>query len=488
MPKCRPLHRFTVLFLAASFLSCVAAPSIVVAQNQGGGGGNNGGGGGNNGGGNNGGGGAAGGIDVNADGLVSLRSIRTASSKLSRRRLEAAAKAHLSADVNSPTEMRLVSLPALEAACAKLIDAGETLPPEIQFLAGLQRIDYVFLYPETGDIVLAGPAEGFAPDATGRMVGVSNGRPTLILEDLLVALRSDGNLGCSIDPVPGNLAAMQRWVSVNNNPVSLAVAQNRYREMARLLGKQTIRVWGVPPASHFARSLVEADYKMKLISIGIEKPRVRGITSHLALVSPGKNSIQRWWFAPKYDAIERNDDETAWSFSGPRARLLAQEELTDADGNRSAAAETAESTQKFAKQFTEKFQALADKLPVFADLQNLIDMAVTAAVLRKSNMRERVGWEMELFGDEERLPTSTFPVPTQTQSLANTKTIGRRMVIGLVSGGVQVSGRRTLQSRQVTVSKQLNTTYGENLRQETHTHWWWDSSAPVARETTAAKR
>ena len=37
----------------------------------------------------------------------------------------------------------------------------------MQFLAGLTRVRYVFYYPETKDIVLAGPAEGWAADAAG---------------------------------------------------------------------------------------------------------------------------------------------------------------------------------------------------------------------------------------------------------------------------------------------------------------------------------
>ncbi len=39
-------------------------------------------------------------------------------------------------------------------------------------LAGLTKIDYVLLYPESNEIVIAGPAEGFVEDSTGRVVGI----------------------------------------------------------------------------------------------------------------------------------------------------------------------------------------------------------------------------------------------------------------------------------------------------------------------------
>ena len=45
--------------------------------------------------------------------------------------------------------------------------AGQPVSDEMKYLAGLLRIHYVFFYPETGDIVLAGPAEGFAEDPVG---------------------------------------------------------------------------------------------------------------------------------------------------------------------------------------------------------------------------------------------------------------------------------------------------------------------------------
>ena len=53
-------------------------------------------------------------------------------------------------------------------------------------LAGLLRVRYVFYYPESKDIVLAGPAEGWVPDASGRVVGITSGRPVLQLQDLAV--------------------------------------------------------------------------------------------------------------------------------------------------------------------------------------------------------------------------------------------------------------------------------------------------------------
>ena len=65
-------------------------------------------------------------------------------------------------DLKSFSKLRKVSLRGLEAAIANH-RANETtdLPQTIEMLAGLQQIQYIFVYPELNDIVLAGPAEGW---------------------------------------------------------------------------------------------------------------------------------------------------------------------------------------------------------------------------------------------------------------------------------------------------------------------------------------
>ena len=53
------------------------------------------------------------------------------------------------------------------------------------YLAGLTELQYVFYYPETKDIVIAGPAEGMMLDGLNRPVGIVTGQAVLQLEDLL---------------------------------------------------------------------------------------------------------------------------------------------------------------------------------------------------------------------------------------------------------------------------------------------------------------
>ena len=88
-------------------------------------------------------------------------------------------------ELNDPVAMRKVSLRGLEAAIAQAVEAGEELPDSVRYLAGLQRIQYVFVYPEQNDIVMAGPGEGWKVGDDGSIVGVTTGRPVLLLDDLI---------------------------------------------------------------------------------------------------------------------------------------------------------------------------------------------------------------------------------------------------------------------------------------------------------------
>src|SRR5262249_21426206 len=153
----------------------------------------------------------------------------------------------------------------------------------------------------------------------GRMIGVDSGRPTLRLDDLLVALRTipkSNQVGCSIDPVPARLAALQRFIQ-QGGPAPIEVVEARFKEMDDILGLQTVRIDGVPPDSHFAALLVEADYRMKRIAIGLEIPRVKGLKSHLSMTGSNGNTMQRWWFVPSYDSISKSSDGQAFQFAGP---------------------------------------------------------------------------------------------------------------------------------------------------------------------------
>lgn len=419
-----------------------------------------------------------GGIAIDSAGVVTPAFAKETTARLNQKRQEALAAKHLPGDVNVSSPMRMVSLVRMEKASRQFAEQNRHVPVEMQFLAGIQRIDYVFVYPETGDLVIAGPAEGFAPNAIGRMLGTSTGRPPLRLDDLIVALRTVPHaslIGCSIDPTQQGLARFNDYLKRNSFATTTAVIQQRFREMTRAMGTQDVSVFGVPPDSHFASVLVEADYRMKLMSVGLERPKIARWKSHLQLIGNGGNTLQRWWFTPLYDAFRQSEDGNAFQISGQRVQLMSQSEQVSASGKISAAALQAQSIEKFARQFTERYEDVAEVSPIFAELQNIIDLAILAALFEKEQLPQRVGWSMELFLDEAQTPLAKGNSPSKVESVCNYRKAGRS-IVGLVGGGVSISPNKLL--RQVEFEREGNRELESKVRGSVPPddlgNWWWD--------------
>jgi len=449
------LNRVIVVIMA-SWFGCLA-----VAQNNG------------NGGQGNGGNQFPGGILIDPDGVVSAVQVQRIDRKLEQQRLKALASAQLPSEMTRASELRKVSLGRLEQECQKLLDAGASLTTDLLHLAGLTQIQYVFVMSEFGDLVLAGPAEGFAAMQDGRVVGVETGRPVLTLDDLLVMLRlpsTNQTLGCSFDPDPGRLAATQRWNRTNAAPAAAAVARQRFQTMANILGNWDVTVFGLPSNSHAALTTVEADFEMKRLALGLRKPAVRGFRSHLDLAKAGENSMRRWWFIPRYDVIERTEDRSVFHLSGPRLQLLSQEELVDVAGNRSDAPFREVSAERYTRQFNRHMPELCRQTPSFAGIQNLFDLAIAVALIRANGLAEAAGWEPSLFLDNAGLPLQKYNVPSETPSLVNVKSARRGMLLGKISGGVTIvpdqvaSESRPIEPGSLPLPQPAPAGVG----------WWWD--------------
>ncbi|MFM7055486.1 MAG: DUF1598 domain-containing protein [Planctomycetota bacterium] len=416
-----------VLLLAGLCLLCPLPPA---SAQQGGGGGQ---------------GQMPGGILIRPGGLIDHTATIAfpAASLRERRQL---AETMLSESLRKPSTRRSVSLRRLDQQLTTLLADAKPLPPEIRFLAGLTRIDEVFI-DGTADIVISGPAEGFAPAAGRRVTGLESGRPVLCLDDLLTALRAPEILehcGCSIDPNPERLAESQAWLRANSAPATLQVARARMDHMIRLMGPWQVTTFGVPEDSRMSLSMVEADYLMKRLAIGVERSGTGGLKTTLQLAKPGDNMMRRWWFAGSPDYLSCSTDRSLWLLSGPRFQLLAQEELMAADGTLFDAENLQGSSEEFAGLFNERREELVKKHPAFADLQNLFDVLITAGLMRDALDNGRLSWTPQVLTTAEQLPTFSYPVPRETLPLLNTRQAPGGPLIGAFSGGVVLRVRSLL--------------------------------------------
>ena len=459
-------------------LSCLITLMIVssVAFGQGGGvnlgggnqGGNQGGGAGGNGN------GGVGGIRIDASGLVERVVIPVMNARALQKLLESSAAKSLPSELNHSSDQRKVSLRDLDREIDRLLTAKQPLADAIGNLAGLTRIDYVFIADDGHDVIIAGPAEGFAMQPDGRVVGIVSHRPVLCLDDLLVAIRTASEkttFGCSFDPEPARLAQTQQLLKQNTRAASASAAQQGFQQIGGVLGHWNVRVFGLPESSHMAAAMVDADFALKRLTTGDENPQVAGFKSYFSMMRPNADSMRRWWFSPRYEAIEANAQQTAFRFSGPRLQVSAQDEIVDANGNRQDAPATHVSLEKYAQQFTEKIPALAENVPAIAQLQNMVDLLVTVALIGKTRAAGRLDWDPLAFNDEQRLPVQQFGVSKETPSIVKVRMAGSRTVMGLIAGGVMVTPRRVLADMKPTADE---ATLELPVRTDQNSSWWWD--------------
>lgn len=482
----RYLRNFAVLMAAVGLMLTYQS----TAYCQGNGGGNFGGGnaGGGNAGAGNGTGLGTGGIEVDASGVLQARTLMGNAAALNRQRF-AAAKATINEDLQKPSRFRKISLNRLEKEVKKLVDAGLPIPADMQYLAGLTKITNVFFYPETQDIVIAGPAEGYFINADNHVVGMKSGLATLQLQDLIVALRCfspDGKktsiISCSIDPTQQGLANFRdTYTKIARSGRFQRGMENEVVQLYKQsLGMQQITVNGVSTKTNFARVLVEADYEMKMIGIGLKSPpRGVKITSFIEKAKPNsvaKSSLQRWFFQPDYDCVHVNEDETAMELVGNGVKLVGEDESVVANGQRKRTGGVNRASMAYCNTFTRAYPQMAEKAPLWGELRNVIDMSVVAAFIQKMDFYAKSEWDLGVFADESKLAVEILDAPTQVAPVANAVWKGSYFM-SPIAGGVNIQPRVALNSDRIkkdedgSIDKAKN---GVELSGLSDGQWWWD--------------
>jgi hypothetical protein len=427
----------------------------------------------------------AAGVAVDADGVLRRLTRGDAQGLLARERAQQAL-AMLDSDIAKRSPLRKVSLTRLARLIKKSIEEGHGPDEAMKHLAGLTRIKYTFYYPETQDIVIAGPAEGWMEDLAGRPVGVETGQPVLELQDLIVAMRtfppgkaSKPVVYCSIDATEEGLARMQQFLSQVGSSFQGGIDEqfivNGLRES---LGLQVITVGGVPASTHFAQVMVEADYRMKLIGIGLEEPAadIRSYISLANFATMARNAMVRWWFVPDYQRIRVSEDGLAAEFVGNGVKLVGEDEVVGKDGSRRQAGSQNRASQRFTEGFTNKYGQLSDRDPVYAQLRNCIDMLVVAALMQKNDFYGQAGWDLSVLGEEKTYPVETYNAPKQVASAVNSIWKGSRLATP-VGGGVQVRATKILESENLLADEKGEVAAAReavSLSDLPADKWWWD--------------
>jgi hypothetical protein len=347
------------------------------------------------------------GISVNPDGAIEFRQ-RDAQSELNKIKSRRPLK---ETPADADKRLKFVSLVKVTNDLREAIDSNKPLSNDLKYLQGLTQINYVFLYPDEKDLVIAGPAEEIDASNPMQPRGKLTGRPVVQLDDLIAALRRangpDGRrpFGCSIDPPPNAVERAQAVLQRVGSSDRALLA----REMARDLGPQQVRLFGAPPDSRLAFICVAADYQLKRYTTVTDPFPLAGIGHPVDNSRPAGNG---YWFEVNYEKLLVSPDNTAYEIRGPRLQMKVGAIPFDTKG-------ATERAKTWAAKVNQNIPALAAAAPIYADLQNVADLALLASLIQKDKLAERASWDTSWLLDESKYATRRIPIPRTCETIVN---------------------------------------------------------------------
>ena len=399
-----------------------------------------------------------------------------------------ARKADLNENMARPSSMRVVSLTRLEAEIARRIEQGQPVLTTMKHLAGLSAVQYVFVDPETREIMIAGPAEGWQYNEAGIPVGVSSGVPTLQLDDLVTVMRifslsGEKFFNCLIVPRKEGLQKLSAFVERSNSRGSLrpgAGVRNFANKCQEELGLQDTVFNGVPTDSRVARVILEADYRMKLIGIGkldagVNIPSYFDLlTPELIKQNPPRLDALRWWMTMKYDAVLHSPSRTVFEIQGPSVQCQSENELVTKDGERIHTGQADPVNQMFAANFTEHYAELAQRDVVFADLKNIFDLSLVAALLHKEQLVANTERGYGIFAPGGEYQPAKYEPPRTVMSVVNHRVYNGKDVIVQAAGGVRADLVAVLKNSEIYRESDRLDTLKPQVPELPEGRWWWD--------------
>lgn len=234
-------------------------------------------------------------------------------------------------------------------------------------------------------------------------------RPLLRVDDFAVAYQNVTSNrqrpACSIDPRQGTMKQLTDLMrSIMSSPAPSASKASR-KEFERLAcSPQDVSVFGVDPATHLAKVMVDTDYHLKTVVNGAE--RIEGIKSlSEILIEEAERQVRksgrlavpmqvgvRFWFNSG-DAPYRTDGKLFLICRCPVV-LRTEEEAITASGGRVQLGRPNPHAKQFADALTTGYKAIAKLKPRYRELENVYRFVAVADLL--STEAERFGFSSEI--------------------------------------------------------------------------------------------
>ncbi|MBQ6107264.1 MAG: hypothetical protein IJK97_03560, partial [Thermoguttaceae bacterium] len=158
---------------------------------------------------------------------------------------------------------------------------------------------------------------------------------------------------------------------------------------------------------------------------------------------------------------------------GKSVKLVGADEMVSSDGSRKEVVVSDSASKKFTQGFTKNYDKIAAAVPVYAELRNLIDLAVVAAFLQETNAYEKLGWELVYFGDEQKFRVETERAPEFVESAVNAIWRGHTLTTP-IGGGVEIFAKRALEKENLISDSDETVAQAQKDAPLPENGWWWN--------------
>src|SRR6185436_7079875 len=185
-------------------------------------------------------------------------------------------------------------------------------------------------------------------------------------------------------------------------------------QIAEAAGPQPVKYYGLEPRTRFAFVCVEADYRLKQLGLGLLPPPVPNVESYRSLIDRPEREF-RCSLESNYDALAASPDGLAFELRGPSLKvhggLLGHPESTVQD--------LSPAGRRFVTLCNENFAALIRHLVSWADLCNLGDLSVLAALAAGEDLAGKAGWDLAWILDPKGYRVPEIAAPETAATLCN---------------------------------------------------------------------
>jgi hypothetical protein len=193
---------------------------------------------------------------------------------------------------------------------------------------------------------------------------------------------------------------------------------------------QAVTYYGIEPNTRFAFVCVEADYLLKQLALGLFKSPVAKVESYCSLV-PHPEKAHRFSLESDYEALLVSPDGTSFELRG--ASLKVNGDLLRRLGQKGGMSASA---KQFVTQCNANFAELSQWLDSWADLSNLSDLAVLAALMTEDDLPRKAAWDLSWVLDPKGYAVTPMSAPKAAQTLCNYDSSGKMLIF--TSGGIVI--------------------------------------------------